>query len=305
MICLQFSSHKQTLKRWCEASRKLLLLFMFQERIIIVVINCQKPTADRFSVHHIPCMNLTFVSHLGFPYEAHRVAVVAYHRMELMNLLTPTPNSHPRVRESSTSPSRLQKCELLWCCFSSDMLICCSWLWSRPACIWMCVNMWMQEFNRRWGGHCPSEPSLYPPPFFSKHLLPAYSRSEFSVSCCNLLGVATLTGLLMTNVPLITVFCLCAAICTSWLANPLPTVWCWGGACWGACDAVPLPNYKGKRSSGFIIKITRQKCFCHRWDQNRFGQHHVKKASSGWAAWDVPEFCLGRGLFRRREGRKM
>lgn len=91
---------------------------------------------------------------------------------------------------------------------------------------------------------------LFPPPEFLKHAcmhcLFAYCCLELDVCVCclGLLGAATLPRLLMPYLLLIRMSHLSLAICTSWLANPLPNVWCWGGAQQHAHDSIPAPDIK-------------------------------------------------------------
>lgn len=94
-------------------------------------------------------------------------------------------------------PAQLQQHEPLW---SMQLLR------NSPA---LYVDAGIQQDRVRW----PESP----PPFSTLLLLRAAQRC---VRCCSLLGAATLSGLLMTDLHLITISCLRAAICSSCWTNP-------------------------------------------------------------------------------------
>lgn len=134
------------------------------------------------------------------------------------------------------------------------MLCCQTRLWD--SYVWMCtsVNMWVclrdevscQESTTV---SLPSCLKHAKPP----HLLSAYCWLELHVYvcfCC-LLGAATLPRLLMLYLLLIRMSRLSLAICTSWLDNPLPSVWCH----WGSWRGVLPPNYKAKRPFCFVVVV--------------------------------------------------
>lgn len=91
-------------------------------------------------------------------------------------------------------------------------------------------------------------------------LLSTYSclALDGRVCSCGLLGAATLPRLLMSYVLLIRMSCLSPAICTSWLANPLPTVWCRQGARRRAHDSVPAPDLKRPLCFVVLFKSPRK-----------------------------------------------
>ena len=158
-----------------------------------------------------------------------------------MNRLTPT--FHPRVRKSSTS----QHC-------NRDMSLSYAVLTLTWYAAWLGYGMIMYVYvhgyvNMSVGLSC-HRPTLvsFSPPHSLKHAYAPLSillvLLHVCVRCCGLLGTATLPRLLMPYLLLIRMSRLSPAICTSWLANPLPTVWCRRGTQRLAHDGVAAPDLK-------------------------------------------------------------
>lgn len=181
------------------------------------------------------------------------------------------------------------------------MLCCQTRLWD--SYVWMCtsVNMWVclrdevscQESTTV---SLPSCLKHAKPP----HLLSAYCWLELHVYvcfCC-LLGAATLPRLLMLYLLLIRMSRLTLAICTSWLDNPLPSVWCH----WGSWRGVLPPNYKAKRPFCFVVVVFFP-IFCKTWENSQcfhlagsqgakvgldgMSHRYFTEVCTDWTAWDA------------------
>ena len=214
------------------------------------------------SVHRIPCMFLPplFIqygtsspSFTSGSYVTHCSPLGGIGSLRLTGEDEPiNPHFPPQEWENPQPPSTVTE---IWACPYAVLTLTCwaAWLGCdeliMDLCVCLCgyenMSVGWSELSRVHLGFLSPFP-LLTPQNMHMHLLAACCCSELHVCvcCCGLLGAEPLPRLLMLYLLLIRMSRLRPAICTSWLAKPLPTVWCWRGAPRCSHDGVPAPDLK-------------------------------------------------------------